>query len=318
MTPGDKLKRLRMARGLKQEDVAKALYFSNRTISNWENNLRTISAENIRKIADFFQVPVEDFYYDHEVESKSNGSMYQQIRLKQISVNSQYFYILFGFVLLQIFLLFNPFGSRIQLVVMEFLFWTGFTIISYSRYLNLDRLRTKDYLLPIHQKAQYKTPLPPKERALAFWGMILTYAGMILTTFVFYGATYTLFNLFEEETLLLTFILLYGFFMVLGHIIGVVVVIRRGVPQATLNYDKHKYDFGMSIHRSFVTFHYFAIILFYVLISGLPLSMQHLDLVWLIVLVGLFKIIYLRQFLNRITRFFSTYQLEPFFPSVKS
>ena len=313
MTPGDKLKRLRIERGLKQEEVAEALYFSNRTISNWENNLRTISAENLKKIADYFKVSISYFYQDQLDVSNQDNIAYQQIRLKKISLNDTYFFVLFSFVLLQTYLIFFPFGSRINLVLIELLFWIGFTFVTYLRYSHINRQRTKDYVLPLQQKAQYHTILSSTQRKNAFFIMIGTYGGMILFTFVFYGGVYTLFSLYNESPFLLAFIVLYAAFKMVGHIIGLIVVLRRGVPQAQLDYDKHKYDFGMYLHRTFVTLHYGAIILFFILMSGLPLGEEHIQLVWLVVFVGIFMIIYLRQFLRRISHFFASYQLHPLF-----
>jgi transcriptional regulator with XRE-family HTH domain len=310
MTPGDKLKRLRMERGFKQEEIAQALYFSNRTISNWENNLRTISAENLKKIADFFQVPISYFYQDTDAVMPDQR-VYQHIRLKQISLNDAYFFILLGLMIFQVTLIFFPIGPRLNWVVIQLLFWLGFILVSYLRYTHLDRQRTKDYVLPLEQKAQYFTSLNKQQRHRIFITMVGTYGGLLLSTFVFYAGVYTLFNLFEESPILLAFIVLYAVLMIVGHIIGFLVVLRRGIPQEKLDYDKHTYDFGMYLHRAFVTLHYVAIIAFFMLMSGLPLGDEHLDLVWLVILVGLFKVIYLRQFLDRVSRFFASYQLHP-------
>ena len=58
---GDKIKGLRSQRNISQEALAKALFFSNRTISNWEQGIREVSLENLQKIADYFQVPMSFF-----------------------------------------------------------------------------------------------------------------------------------------------------------------------------------------------------------------------------------------------------------------
>jgi len=55
-TFGERLKSLRIERGLGQVELAKALNVSKGVISLWENNLREPSLSNIKTIAIYFKV----------------------------------------------------------------------------------------------------------------------------------------------------------------------------------------------------------------------------------------------------------------------
>jgi transcriptional regulator with XRE-family HTH domain len=318
MTSGDKLKRLRVERGLSQEEVAAGLYFSNRTISSWENNSRQISAENLKRIAEYFHVPITYFYEDGVQPPKVDSQAYQQIRLKQIQVNDRYFFLLLGLIVLQAILIFFPFLSRINTLLITFIFWLGFSLLTVLRYIHLDRQRTKDYLLPLEIKAMYHTNVSAKERKRVFTIMLITYLASVIPVFMFYAGVYSLFNLNGESPTFLFFVVLYLLFMLIGHGIGFFSVLRRGVPKEQLDYDIHKYDFGMYVHRTFVTLHYVAIIFLLNMTSGLPLASTNYPLLYLILISGFFLIIYLRRFLNFVTKFFASYRIDPLFHHEKN
>ena len=55
-TIGDRLKFLRNQKGLKSQDMAKQIGFSQSTISLWENDKRNLLADNIILLANFFDV----------------------------------------------------------------------------------------------------------------------------------------------------------------------------------------------------------------------------------------------------------------------
>lgn len=58
---GDRIRLLRMQRGLKQKDLADHLNLARSTISNWENDRRLPSLEELRSLADYFQLSLNDF-----------------------------------------------------------------------------------------------------------------------------------------------------------------------------------------------------------------------------------------------------------------
>ncbi|MCL2375321.1 MAG: helix-turn-helix domain-containing protein [Firmicutes bacterium] len=55
----ERLKELRTAKGISVIDLGIAIGVSNAAISRWENNQRTIAADNIIKLAKYFEVPTD-------------------------------------------------------------------------------------------------------------------------------------------------------------------------------------------------------------------------------------------------------------------
>lgn len=60
----EKLKRIRKRKDLNQGDLAKALNYSQQTISKWELGLITPDPEAIQKLATFFNIKVNDLISD--------------------------------------------------------------------------------------------------------------------------------------------------------------------------------------------------------------------------------------------------------------
>ena len=65
---GDKLKELRIARGLKQCQVADSLGLSRATVSNIENSHRSLTLNTLKKFANFYNVSVDYFELDDEAD----------------------------------------------------------------------------------------------------------------------------------------------------------------------------------------------------------------------------------------------------------
>jgi transcriptional regulator with XRE-family HTH domain len=57
---GGKIRLIRIARGLSQEDVANNLKIEQSAYSKWENNKIKISDDQLEKLANFFGVTIED------------------------------------------------------------------------------------------------------------------------------------------------------------------------------------------------------------------------------------------------------------------
>ena len=60
MTFGEKLKELRLEKGIGQVELAQHLDVSKGIISLWENNLREPLMSNLIAIADFFDITLDD------------------------------------------------------------------------------------------------------------------------------------------------------------------------------------------------------------------------------------------------------------------
>ncbi|EGP5223793.1 helix-turn-helix domain-containing protein [Enterococcus faecium] len=59
MVFSDKLKELRKNKGIKQSDLAKALYLRQSSISDYENNRSTPNPDTLKKIAEYFNVSAD-------------------------------------------------------------------------------------------------------------------------------------------------------------------------------------------------------------------------------------------------------------------
>ena len=59
-----KLKELRIARGIPQQDLAELVGVSRQTISKWENEIVLPSADNLMRLSQVFQLPLEAFLRD--------------------------------------------------------------------------------------------------------------------------------------------------------------------------------------------------------------------------------------------------------------
>lgn len=111
---GDKIKRLRVEKKMSQEALAKALYFSNRTISNWENNIREVSIINLQKLANYFQVPITYFTEETLTSLPKNGT-YQQIKVKKIALSDRYFLFLICPIFCERFISLGSFSKSFKL-----------------------------------------------------------------------------------------------------------------------------------------------------------------------------------------------------------
>ena len=56
----EKLKKLRLEKGLSQQRRADAIYVSRSAVAKWENGLGLPSEESLELVARFFEIPTED------------------------------------------------------------------------------------------------------------------------------------------------------------------------------------------------------------------------------------------------------------------
>ena len=72
---GEKLKLLRKENKLSQRGLAKALNVANGSISLWENNLRVPDLDDLKRIANFFNIDIAEFVSDKYSEIKENEKL---------------------------------------------------------------------------------------------------------------------------------------------------------------------------------------------------------------------------------------------------
>lgn len=71
---GDKLRKLRMEKGYKQEYMADVLKISQKTYSNMENDKSTISIDTLKKIAEEYKIDLMELISDDKVIIQNNSS----------------------------------------------------------------------------------------------------------------------------------------------------------------------------------------------------------------------------------------------------
>lgn len=67
MTTGERIARLRKRRSLTQPELAKIMNVSQSTMTSWENDRRSVSNDDLIKLADFFEVTT-DYLLGREVD----------------------------------------------------------------------------------------------------------------------------------------------------------------------------------------------------------------------------------------------------------
>lgn len=307
---GDKIKRLRVEKKMSQEALAKALYFSNRTISNWENNIREVSISNLQKLANYFQVPITYFTEETLTSLPKNGT-YQQIKVKKIALSDRYFYFLFVLYFVNASFLWVPFQNRLNLAAFLMVFWVGLLIVTIGRYTTLDRQRTKSYFVDVNSKVRYITNYGLKERRQFKLSIILHYGFVFIITLFFYLGIYTMINQLNSEIDPIMNLWLIGFisFMSLIHLFIIFQEFFSGFKPEELPYTKEIYDFGMTLHRSVVTLHYAMVTFILVYMNAYGASIFPSDLMLFVIINGLALIVLLRMTLLMITKYYDSYRL---------
>lgn len=69
---GDRLRDLREDRNLKQQDVAKELYISNKVLSSYERNIAFPSIELLKRICEFYNISA-DYLLQTDLKTKKSS-----------------------------------------------------------------------------------------------------------------------------------------------------------------------------------------------------------------------------------------------------
>ena len=129
-----KVKKLRKQKGISQQELAKLLRVSRPTVSQVESGERKISADELVKLAEIFNISVEgllDFKKEPQVileESKKRKSLKEQIRINVPQKNLEKFREVFLYIL-------NKIGSKPNIgetVIYKLLYFIDFDF--YEKY----------------------------------------------------------------------------------------------------------------------------------------------------------------------------------------
>lgn len=306
---GDKIKQLRLAAKLSQEDLAKALYFSNRTISNWEKNLREVSLGNLTKIAAYFHVPLTYFTDSKGSTIPNTKSVFQEVKSKRISIDQRDFYFLLTALIINILLIFIPFASRPEASMFKVLFWAAYLIFSIVRYNALDRTRLKVFLVPLEATVYYQSEYSLGQRKAYRTLNAIFYGVLIIFSTFFYAGTLTMINTYEYDVVLTTLIVLIYLITLVLAAISLIKVILLGPPKETIPFLKDRIDLGMLMPRAIVTLHYALIVFLVIIISAYGHEIFPLDFLLFNLFNGLFVFLLLRVFLINSSKFYDAYKL---------
>lgn len=105
MMLGNRLKELRISHQLTQEELAKQLYVTRQTISNWENNKGQPELENIILLSEVFQVSINELL---------NQENFQKQTSKKIEVGKRAMLILIAWsvIMLVVQLILHPYSMQ--------------------------------------------------------------------------------------------------------------------------------------------------------------------------------------------------------------
>jgi transcriptional regulator with XRE-family HTH domain len=309
---GEKIKSLRLDAKMSQEALAKALYFSNRTISNWENNLREVSVSNLTKLAEFFNVPISYF-----MEQTIGGApatpqskvVFQEIKIKTIAIKQADFYYLMLAVFINTLMIFIPFSNRINAAVIFLLFWSAYLIYMIVRYASLDRARHKVFLVPTNANVYFQTRLSEVKQK-SFFKMYLFYLLILFAiSFTYYAGIFTMINAYEKNILFDLFLIFFFFTVTIIQLTALVKVLLRKSFAPKLPYLKDRIDLGMLTPRTIVTLHYSMQVFIIVLVSAYGHEVFPFDLLILNLFNGLLMFVILRIILMMNTNYFDSYEI---------
>jgi transcriptional regulator with XRE-family HTH domain len=305
---GDKIKGLRTQRDISQEALAKALFFSNRTISNWEQGLREVSLENLKKIAEYFKVDMTYFTNSGPTEPALKGA-YQEVKVKKIALSDRFFYVIFIFMIINTLLFWFPFSNRINAALIFLLFWIGVLVSAITRYSTLDRIRTKAYFVPNDASLQYVSPLTTRARRFFKISNLVQYILLSLVTTFFYVGMFGMMNLQNLDYVFNALIVVFYFFMMVFHLIIIIQSIMSGNPKQHIAYSKNHYQFKMLFHRMIVSLHYVMVVFSIIYLNAFGQEIFPLDLILFNVINGMALVILLRVILVSNAKFYDSYRL---------
>jgi transcriptional regulator with XRE-family HTH domain len=305
---GDKIKGLRTQRQISQEALAKALFFSNRTISNWEQGLREVSLENLKKIADYFKVDITYFTTTGPTDAPLKGA-YQQVKVKKISLSDRFFYVILIFMLINTLMFWFPFSNRINASLIFLLFWIGVLVIAITRYSTLDRNRTKDYFVPNDARLYFTSPLTDRARKFFKVSNVFQYIILSFLTTIFYIGIFGMMNRQNLDYIFNALVLVFYFFLMVFHLVIIMNSLLSGNPKQQISYSKNHYNFSMLFHRTIVSIHYGLVVFFIIYLNASDHDIFPIELILFNIINGIALVIILRVILVSNAKFYDSYRL---------
>lgn len=212
---GKRLKKIRIDRGLSQDELGRNLNLSRTAIGNWERGERTINRQDLNNLAAYFGVPVEYFLGETLQEKLPRTEINHVIRVVTIdSFPSILDYILIGLVIVSLFLfLFLGKNDPIKSAALFLIIGTGSGIVYVIKYVFNFLKKTKTVAFPSTQRAVFQTN-KVEENSLNTWIHVI-YVFTITVTFLM--LTIYIINVLDDETYAIITLLNY---VILGLCMG--------------------------------------------------------------------------------------------------
>jgi transcriptional regulator with XRE-family HTH domain len=312
-TVGDKIKFLRIQSGLSQEELGKHLYFSNRTISNWENNLREVSMDNLSKLAAYFNVNVSYFIDNIAEPTYQIHNAYRQIKYMVIENKSYFFLTIFSLILINLFLIFIPFSDRETLSSLTLLVWVILMIYTIYLYQDTTKKRTHHLLVPNHTNVYFEHKFSLKEKKIFYYSFIANSIFTILFSFLIYASVYVMIrSILLDESYIFLFTSIVAFFTFSVSFFQLFQLIRfviLGFPKNTISYNHTNIEFGIFNVRLMVSMHYGFIVFLTIILINYGFQRFNLQEVILNVIGIISLVCYLKLFLDSVINFYRRYKI---------
>jgi transcriptional regulator with XRE-family HTH domain len=160
ITVGEKIKQLRRKNNIQQSRLAKYLNVTNGAISNWENNRRLPSIEELKKIAECFKVSL-DYFSDGSYNFETREVMIEEKQEEAMKVLT-YDHQKWSFSMIsRLLLIVSSFALLLSAFVEEraailFFFYGFYTMVSYVVFVFIQYDRQKHKMHSIEVEVSYK------------------------------------------------------------------------------------------------------------------------------------------------------------------
>ncbi len=311
-TIGNKIKTLRIQFDLSQQQLAEKLYFSNRTISNWEKDLRVVSIDNLEKIAQFFNVPITYFTNDETLTGNraiTDAQPMKLIRVRKVELNNYFFYGLIGLMLLNIIFIFYPLGDRVTFAAINGLVWVFILIYVLTRFTLKQREQTTFYMVASQQQVYFSSMLSSGERKRYFFTRISALLFLLFYSMVFYVSVFGMINYVQPDAIFTLTVAILLFLITIAYLYLIVQTFIQDMPQKTMAYRHHDL-FGLTTLRILMTLHYSGFIFILVIKTAYGHQLFPEALFLLNLVSGLMLSIALRIFYVYVIRFYTKLTLK--------
>lgn len=307
MTPGDRLKKLRIQRGWSQQQLADKVFVSNRTISNWEQNKREISHQQLLAIAKAFEMDVQHFYHDVPIPQTGQVSSIAVKSFKTYPKLLVYFYVA---TCVQYGLLLYPFSNSLHVTLLSFIGWLGMISLMGTHWMNAQKKNTQTWLFPIHQRVVYETSRPDVDHRRTRWLIIGGLIIFFIPIFLYYGSWFAMLQSLETEAELITILSLGLLVLIMTQCVLFIRFLSKYAFARRIDAHAFHTMSRLRFMRIWAWGHLGMIIVLIIFSLNWPLAYFPIELLALRFVNEAFLLLYIPSFYGFIVRHYASYQLN--------